>query len=264
MTATNGRPTSRGAAVYILPNLFTTIGLFAGFYAIVAGVNGQFEIASIAILVAGVLDGLDGRVARMTNTESAFGAQYDSMTDMVAFGVAPALLVYKWTLFQFGKMGWMLAFLYAAAVAIRLARFNVESGKVSKRYFRGLSSPPSAGLLIAMVWVGEVYELQSVGAGVFAALVTFVAAGLMVSNVPYFSFKDVDLRSRVSIFYVVLFAFCLALFFTNPPLVLFLISFTYALVGALVMPLVRLRRRRRAATLTGGTEASTSETAASD
>ena len=255
MTSINGRSANRGAAIYILPNLFTTIGLFAGFYAVVAAVNGQFEIASIAILVAGVLDGLDGRVARITNTESAFGAQYDSMTDMVAFGIAPSLLVYKWTLFQFGKVGWMLAFLYAAAVAIRLARFNVESGKVSKRYFRGLSSPPSAGLIIAMVWVGEVYGMQGVGSGLFAALVTFVAAGLMVSNVPYFSFKDVDLRSRVSVFYVVLFAFCLALFFTNPPLVLFLISFTYALVGALVMPLVRRRRRRRGSVSSDTTEA---------
>lgn len=250
----SSRHNSRGAAIYILPNLFTTIGLFAGFYAIVAAVNGQFEIASIAVLVAGVLDGLDGRVARMTNTASEFGAQYDSMTDMVAFGIAPSLLIYKWTLYQFDKVGWMLAFLYAAAVAIRLARFNVESDQVSKRYFRGLSSPPSAGLLIAMVWVGEVYELHGVGTGVFAALVTFVAAGLMVSNVPYFSFKDVDLRSRVSIFYVVLFAFCLALFFTNPPAVLFMISFSYALVGALVMPLVRRRRRRRGADLTADSQ----------
>jgi CDP-diacylglycerol---serine O-phosphatidyltransferase len=230
--------------IYLLPNLFTTVGLFAGFYAVIAAVNGQFELAGVAIFVAGILDGLDGRVARLTNTESEFGAQYDSMTDMVAFGIAPALLVYEWSLRDLGKVGWMLAFVYAAAVALRLARFNVRTEVVNKRYFQGLASPPSAGLLISIVWLGEHYELAGSGVLTFAALTTLSAAALMVSNVRYFSFKDMDFRSRVSFLYVIMFVLGIAVFFSHPPLVLFVISFTYALSG-LVITLRHVRRRTR-------------------
>lgn len=251
ISGSESRPVRRPASgVYVLPNLFTTVGLFAGFYAIVAAVNGQFEIAGMAILAAGVLDGLDGRVARMTNTESEFGAQYDSMTDMVAFGVAPSLLIYEWILRDLGKVGWMLAFVYAAAVALRLARFNVRTEVVNKRYFQGLASPPSAGLLISIVWLGETYHLRGAAVEAFAAVVTLCAAALMVSNVRFFSFKDVDFRSRVAFIYVALIALAIAVFFSHPPLVLFVISVSYALSGPLIT--LHLARRGRKLIARGG------------
>ena len=237
--------TTPNTRIYVLPNLFTTVGLFAGFYAVIAAVNGQFEVAGIAIFVAGILDGLDGRVARLTNTESEFGAQYDSMTDLVAFGIAPSLLVYEWSLRDLGKVGWMLAFVYAAAVALRLARFNVQSVVVNKRYFQGLASPPSAGLLISIVWLGESYDLTGNAVLSFTAITTLCAAALMVSSVRYFSFKDVDFRSRVSFLYLILIVFGIAVFFSHPPLVLFVVSFTYALSGPVVT--LRMARRRRRA-----------------
>src|SRR5580698_8220938 len=152
-----GKTQSRG--IYLLPNLFTTAALFAGFYAVMAAMKGYFDSAAIAIFVAMILDSLDGRVARMTNTQTAFGAQYDSLSDMVAFGVAPALIVYSWSLFSLGKLGWLIAFLYTAGTALRLARFNTQSHDTDKRYFQGLPSPAAAGVIAGLVWLGNTYEL---------------------------------------------------------------------------------------------------------
>ncbi len=160
----------RRRGIYLLPNLFTTLGLFAGFYAIIAAINGAFDTAALAIFIAGVMDGVDGRVARMTNTQSDFGAQYDSMTDLIAFGLAPALLIYLYALEQYGKVGWMLAFFYAAATAMRLARFNVQAGVPEKEHFQGLASPAAAGLVIAVAWVGHDYQLDGAAFTLFRRL----------------------------------------------------------------------------------------------
>ena len=231
----------RRRGIYVLPNIFTTIGLFAGFYAVIAAINGRYEASVVAILVAGILDGLDGRVARLTGTESAFGAQYDSMSDLIAFGMGPAILMFEWQLRDYGKVGWMLAFIYAAAVALRLARFNVRTEVVNKRYFQGLASPPSAGLIISIVWLGETYQVRGGWVGVFSGLSVFLCAALMVSDVRYFSFKDMDFRSRVSFAYGALFVLLLAVFFLHPPLVLFGMAISYALSGP-VLTLYLLRR----------------------
>ncbi|MBV1961921.1 MAG: CDP-diacylglycerol--serine O-phosphatidyltransferase [Immundisolibacteraceae bacterium] len=233
----------RRRGIYLLPNLFTTFGLFAGFYAIVAAVNGQFDTAALSILIAGIMDGLDGRVARLTNTQTDFGAQYDSMTDMVAFGVAPALLVYLYALNQFGKLGWMLAFVYTAATAMRLARFNVQSGVIDKGHFQGLSSPASAGLIIAMVWVSFDYQLDHPAVNFFMGVVTFVCAGLMVSNIRFNSFKNINFRERIPFFTGVLMIVALAVFATDPPVVLFFMAFSYAVSGP-VVTLAGIRKRR--------------------
>ena len=149
----------RRRGIYLLPNLFTTAALFAGFYAIVASMKGQFEPAAIAIFIAMLLDGIDGRVARLTNTQTDFGAQYDSLSDMVSFGMAPALVMYQWTLSGMGKLGWLAAFIYTASAALRLARFNTQIGIADKRYFQGLASPSAAAILAGMVWLGETYTM---------------------------------------------------------------------------------------------------------
>ena len=229
--------------IYLLPNLLTTLGLFAGFYGIIAAVNGVFDTAALAIFLAGIMDGLDGRVARMTNTQSAFGAQYDSMTDMVAFGIAPAILVYLAALQQFGKFGWMLAFLYAAAVAMRLARFNVQSASVDKGHFQGLSSPASAGLVIAAVWVAHDYQINNLPMSLFIGVVTFCGAALMVSNIRFNSFKNINFRERITFVTGVTMVAALAVFASDPPLVLLTIALAYAISGP-VLTLIQVRRAR--------------------
>jgi len=186
MSKNNSQPTleerekmaKRG--VYLLPNLLTTVALFAGFYAIVAAMQGQFDEAAIAIFIAMVVDGLDGRVARLTNTQTPFGAQYDSLSDMVSFGIAPSLVVFSWSLFHLGKLGWLAAFLYTAATALRLARFNTQI--MDKRYFQGLPSPAGAGIVSSMVWLGSRYNLEGTAIALPIIIITLIAAALMVST----------------------------------------------------------------------------------
>ncbi len=239
-----------GKGIYLLPNLFTTGALFAGFYAIIAAMNGRFEIAAIAIFLAGLLDGLDGRVARLTNTQSAFGAEYDSLSDMVSFGVAPALIVYLWSLVYLrdvtvllGKLGWLAAFIYATCTALRLARFNTQIGVADKRYFQGLASPAAAAVVMGAVWVCESYDIAGQDV-VYAALVLTIAAGaLMVSKFSYYSFKDFDLRERVP--FVSLLAVMLIFVFLSmeTATVLFSFFFLYMLSGPIVS-LFRWNRKR--------------------
>jgi CDP-diacylglycerol--serine O-phosphatidyltransferase len=233
----------RSRGIYLLPNLFTTAGLFAGFYAIVAAMNDRFEAAAVAIFIAMITDNMDGRIARMTNTQSAFGVEYDSLSDMIAFGLAPALVIYVWSLSNLGKLGWLAAFIYTAGAALRLARFNTQVETVNKNYFQGLASPPAAALLAGMVWIGHDYELAA-EAWAWPVLVLTVMAGvLMVSNIRYYSFKEVDLKDKIP-FVALLFIVLVFVFISiDPPLVLFALALIYALSGP-VMTLLLLRRRR--------------------
>lgn len=224
-------PELRRRGIYILPNLLTSAALFAGFYAIVQAMNGRFEHSAVAIFIAMVLDGLDGRVARLTNTQSAFGAEYDSLSDMVSFGAAPALVIYEWALKGLGKLGWVAAFIYCAGAALRLARFNTNIGVADKRYFQGLPSPAAAALIAGLIWVlidlgfsGE--EVRWVAAGL-----TVFAGGTMISSIPYWSGKDVNLRRSVPFVVVGAIVLGFALVSTYPPGVLFLLFLSYAMSG---------------------------------
>ena len=234
---------ARGRGIYLLPNLFTTAALFAGFYAVLASMNGQFEKAAIAIFLAMILDGLDGRVARMTNTQTAFGAEYDSLSDMVAFGLAPALVMYQWALVDLGKFGWMAAFIYTAGAALRLARFNSQLDTADKRFFTGLPSPSAAAVLAGAVWVAVDNGLQPSSWSWAAAILTALVGLLMVSNILYHSFKQIDFKGKVPFFSVVIVMLVFAVVLTEPPLVLFGIFFGYTLAGP-VLSLRRLARRR--------------------
>lgn len=229
--------------IYILPNLFTTAALFAGFYAIVQAMNGQFEFAPIAIFIAMVMDGLDGRVARWTHTESDFGAQYDSLSDMVSFGLAPALVMYEWALSGLGKLGWLAAFLYAAAAALRLARFNVQVGSVDKRYFVGLPSPSAAALAMGLVWVMHSYGVPGKEMSFIALGFTVFAAVAMVSNIRYFSFKTFNVKERAPFMAVIAVVLLFVLISLDPPQVLFMIFFAYCLSGPLSAGFRLLQRR---------------------
>jgi len=232
------RPRSRG--VYLLPNAFTTANLFAGFYAIVQSMNGNFEAAAVAIFVAMVLDSLDGRVARLTNTQSAFGEQFDSMSDMVSFGVAPALVIYEWSLRGMGKLGWLAAFIYVAGAALRLARFNANIGVVDKRYFQGLPSPAAAALIAGLVWIAtdlrETRWIEATGTDLrWLALVITVYAGVtMISNAPFYSFKDLNLRKSVPYMAMPLIVLAFVLVSFDPPVVLFSLFLVYAVSGYVV------------------------------
>ncbi|RMF19420.1 MAG: CDP-diacylglycerol--serine O-phosphatidyltransferase [Gammaproteobacteria bacterium] len=235
----------RRRGVYLLPNLFTTGSLFSGFYAIVASMNGQFETAAIAIFVSMILDGLDGRVARMTNTQSAFGAEYDSLSDMVAFGVAPALVAFNWALADLGKFGWVAAFIYVAGAALRLARFNTQIGSVDKKYFVGLPSPSAAAIVAGAVW--SLHELTTTGGlNVFMALLVASAGILMVSNVLYSSFKDIDLRGRVPFFIILIIVLVLSIIALDPARTLFGGFLIYTLSGPF-QACRRFLKKRRAA-----------------
>jgi CDP-diacylglycerol--serine O-phosphatidyltransferase len=236
------KPVSR-RGVYLLPNLFTSAALFAGFYAVLAAMHGRFEGAALAIFVAMVLDGLDGRVARLTNTQSDFGAQYDSLSDMVAFGVAPALVAYEWALRGLGKAGWLAAFVYTAAAALRLARFNTQIGVADKRYFQGLPSPSAAAIIAAGVWIGAEQGIDGSDASWAVALITTFAGLLMVSNFRFHSFKQIDLRGRVPFVFAVVVMLAYAVVLLQPPVVLFVGFSVYAISGP-VLTLVRRRKRR--------------------
>jgi len=234
----------RPRGIYLLPNLFTTAALFAGFYAIVAAMNGQYVAAPVAIFIAMVLDGLDGRVARMTNTQSAFGAEYDSLSDMVSFGLAPALVVYSWALESLGKVGWLAAFIYAAAAALRLARFNTQVHVADKRYFQGLASPAAAAIVAGLVWVS--HDLGVAGETMrWVAFVLTLAAGLlMVSNIRYHSFKGLDLRGKVPFVAILIVVLVYVTITIDPPKVLFGVFLLYALSGPAMTVYLRQRKRR--------------------
>ena len=221
----------RRRGIYLLPNLFTTAALFAGFYAIVQAMNNRFEYAAVAIFIAMILDGLDGRVARLTHTQSEFGAEYDSLSDMVSFGVAPALITYEWALKSLGKWGWFAAFIYCAGTALRLARFNTNIDVVDKHYFQGLPSPAAAALVASFVWVVLDNQLTGYDVRWYACALTTFAGITMVSNLRYYSFKDINMRKSVP--FIVIFVFALFFIFVSvdPPAILFLLFFCYLLSG---------------------------------
>jgi len=221
----------RRRGIYILPSLFTTASLFAGFYAIVQAMNGYFELVAPAIFIAMVLDALDGRVARLTHTESAFGTQYDSLVDMVSFGLAPALIMYEWALSGMGRLGWLAAFLYAVGAGLRLARFNTQVGVADKRYFTGLPSPAAAALVMGFIWVLHSYGIPGRDISILALLVTVAAGGLMVSNIRFRSFKDINLRGRVQFVTVLALPLAIVLIVLDPPQILFYAFLAYALSG---------------------------------
>ncbi|EKF74511.1 CDP-diacylglycerol--serine O-phosphatidyltransferase [Alcanivorax hongdengensis A-11-3] len=227
------RTGARHKGVYLLPNLFTTGALFAGFYAIVAAMNGLFENAAIGIIVAGILDGMDGGVARLTNTQSKFGAEYDSLSDCVAFGVAPGLVAYAWALSGLGKFGWMAAFIYVACAALRLARFNVQAETTDKRFFIGLPSPTGAGLVATMVWLGASRGIDGADVSWLVAIAVAGAGLLMVSSVKYHSFKEFHIgRVPFKVLLGVIVAF--AIVFLDPPLVLLSVAVIYVITGLLL------------------------------
>jgi CDP-diacylglycerol--serine O-phosphatidyltransferase len=235
----------RRRGIYLLPNLFTTAALFAGFYAIVQAMNVNFDQAAIAVFVAMVLDGLDGRVARLTRTQSAFGAEYDSLADMVSFGAAPALVMYEWVLRDLGKFGWTAAFIYCAAAALRLARFNTLLEVSDKRWFTGLPSPSAAALVAGMVWVVDDLGFDPEPLRWVAWSVTIFAGLTMISNIRFWSFKTINLKKSVPFVVVCVVALVLALLSYQPAVVLFAGFVGYALSGYVHAGYAMLRRRRR-------------------
>ncbi len=228
-------PRPRRKGIYILPNLFTLAALFGGFYAIVMAMNDRFEQAAIGVFCAMVLDSLDGRVARMTNTQSAFGEQMDSLSDMVSFGAAPALIVYEWALKGLGRWGWIAAFVYCSCAALRLARFNTNIGVVDKRFFQGLPSPAAAALVVGFIWLMDDAGFKGSGGSDWLAWLAFaftLYAGLtMVTNVPFYSFKDVSFKRTVPFIVIVAIALFIAVINLHPPLVLFSLFVCYGVSG---------------------------------
>jgi CDP-diacylglycerol--serine O-phosphatidyltransferase len=235
----------RRRGIYLLPNLFTTAALFAGFYAVLSANAGRFEAAALAIFAAMILDGFDGRIARMTHTQTDFGAEYDSLSDMVAFGVAPALVAYEWALGGLGKLGWLAAFIYTAGAALRLARFNTQIGIADKRYFQGLPSPSAAAIIAGCIWIGVDNDIDGASVGLLVALFTAGAGLLMVSNFRYHSFKLLDLHGQVPFVVMVVVMLGFALVVLDPPIVLFLLFLGYAVSGPLLTLIQRRQRRGR-------------------
>ena len=233
------------SGIYLLPNLFTTASLFAAFYSLVASMKGQYEAAVIAILIGLIADGLDGRIARLTNTQTHFGAEYDSLSDMVTFGVAPALLLYQLSLSQLGKWGWLVAFVYTACVALRLARFNTQVETADKRFFQGLPCPPAAAALASFAWLCNQYDLQTYRIITYVtAFFTLSLAVLMVSNLRYSSFKELDFKGKVPFLYVFIMIILFVAIAATPTILLFLIFGMYSLSGP-VLTLVSLHKMRK-------------------
>ena len=245
-------PPPRRRAIYLLPNLFTTGCLFAGFYAIVAAIDGNFERAAGAIFVAMLLDGMDGRIARLTHTESAFGKEYDSLADMVAFGLAPAIITYQWgveRIADYGKawfrIGWLAAFFFAACAAMRLARFNVKSGTADKRVFEGLPSPSAAAVVASFIWSFSEWREPGLSGLILAFFVTAAAGALMVSKFSYPSFKTFDIRRPISLAGLVLVALVFIVLASDPPRALLVCFGTYAVAAPLTWLWRRFRRSSR-------------------
>jgi len=236
----------RHRGIYLLPNAFTTAALFAGFYAIVQAMNDRFEAAAIAIFVAMVLDGMDGRVARLTNTQSAFGEQYDSLSDMTSFGVAPALVMYEWILTGLGRWGWLAAFIYVAGAALRLARFNINVGVVDKRFFQGLPSPAAAALVAGFVWlaVDNKLPIRELWMPWVAFGLTVYAGVSMVSNAPFFSGKSFALGRSVPFWTILLVVLAFVFISSDPPIVLFALFVIYGLSGYVLWGM-KWRKSRR-------------------
>ena len=233
--------------IYLLPSVLTTFGMFAGFYSIISSINGDFTIAAISILIAMFWDTLDGRVARLTNTQSAFGAEYDSLADLVSFGLAPALLVYQWTLYELGRFGWLAAFVYLACAALRLARFNTQVGIADKRYFQGLPSPAAAGVIASMIWL-KIWTFASFDSDVISlgyylgAGITILCGLLMVSNIRYYSFKEFDSK-KASFRFLLIVILSLIILVSKPNVILFTGLFAYLLSGP-VITIIGLNRNR--------------------
>jgi len=236
------KPTIRRRGIYLLPNLFTTGALFAGFYAITSAMGGRFETAVVAIFVAMILDGLDGRVARLTNTQSEFGAQYDSLSDMVSFAAAPALVMYLWAFSSLGKLGLFAAFVHMAGGALRLARFNTQLETADKRYFQGLPSPAAAAILAGFIWICIEYNYDMEVFRFFALALTISTGLLMVSNFRYSSFKEIDLKGRVPFFVAIAVMLAIAFVMAQPQTMLFLLFLGYAISGPVVTLVMRKRR----------------------
>jgi len=232
----------RRRGIYLLPNLFTTGALFAGFYAMTSAINGHFETAVVAIFAAMILDGLDGRVARLTNTQSEFGVQYDSLSDMVSFGLAPAIVMYIWTLSGMGRAGMFAAFVHTAGGALRLARFNTQVGTADKRYFQGLPSPAAAAILAGFIWFGleHGYDVQVVK--YFALVLTICSGLLMVSNFRYSSFKEIDFKGKVPFIVAIAVMLGISFIMAQPQTTLFFLALAYAISGPVVTLVMRKRR----------------------
>jgi CDP-diacylglycerol---serine O-phosphatidyltransferase len=240
----------RRHGIYWLPNAITTLALFAGFYAIVQAMNNRFGLAAVAIFVAMVLDGMDGRVARLTRTQSPFGAEYDSLSDMVSFGAAPGLVIYEWALKGMGKMGWVAAFIYCACAALRLARFNTNLGVVDKRYFQGLPSPAAAGLIAGFVWTMAAFDVEPDDVRWVAWVLAMFAGLSMVGNVKFYSGKDINLRKSVpfsAVVLIVLGVVAIFQFVDNLPELLFTLFVIYALSGYVLWLIGFIRRRQQQA-----------------
>ena len=243
----------RSRGIYLLPNLITTAGLFAGFYGIVAATQGKFEQAAVAIFIAMILDALDGRVARMTNTQTEFGAEYDSLADMGSFGLAPALVMYEWSLsslvnvsFTFGKLGWLAAFLYVASAALRLARFNTRASNTDKRYFQGLPSPAAAAVVVGFVWACFDNGIAGDAVAIIALPIIVFAGVMMVSNVSYYSFKDVDFHNKVPFMAMLAVVMIFVFASIDPPIALFGCFMLYALSGPILSLFRRYKKRDKA------------------
>jgi CDP-diacylglycerol--serine O-phosphatidyltransferase len=245
-------PRHRG--IYLLPNLFTTGAMFAGFYAIVASIGGDFSAAAIAVFVAALLDGMDGRVARLTGTQSEFGVQYDSLSDLVSFGLAPALVMYTWSLSTlkdfgptWGKIGWAAAFIYAACAALRLARFNTQVGVIDKRYFQGLASPAAAAVCMSFVWSMDKFGILGAEVCFITPVIAVVVGLLMVSRFRYYSFKSLPMGGdgRVPFLWIIVCVLVLVPFVIDPPRVLFVVFTLYLLSGPVMTLWGRATRRRR-------------------
>lgn len=247
MTETQKRPKLPARGVYLLPNLFTVGALFCGFYAIVSATKGLFDTAAIAIFVAMLLDGLDGRVARLTHTQTAFGAQMDSMSDMVCFGMTPALVLYQWSLLDLGKFGWLAAFFYAACAALRLARFNSMDDSSDKHYFRGLATPAAAGVVASLIWVLVKFHIDSHIFNIFLAILSICLGLLMVSTIPYRSFKDFDVRNRIPFLAMVIVALVIVFIALDPPDVFLACFGLYALSGPVGLVWRFLSRKNKSA-----------------
>ncbi len=248
----------RKRGIYLLPNLFTTGSLFAGFYAIIAGMNQDFMTAAIAIFIALVCDGLDGRVARLINAQSAFGAQYDSLADMLSFGVAPALLAYNWNVLYlspvgWSKLAWLSAFIFAACVALRLARFNVQldapsDPKKAKRYFYGLPCPAAGAFIASLIWVCNLHGYQGLGVSIFLVIMILLNSYFMVSNIHFRSFKDIDLKQNIRFTYLVVFIFILTGIVWRPAEMLCFIFFLFVFSGPVGTVVLFLRKKKHATT----------------